>query len=111
MADMVSYMETIVQNDAAEIRFENCGKVIRDARTDVGVSIRELADRLGIDRGRLSKIENDGLALSMTTLESIAKALQVRPEALAMKCLELRFPGLRTTQAGKLMTTLLATNK
>lgn len=104
-------METIMQNDAAEIRFENCGKVVHDARIAAGVSIRELAERLSVDRGRLSKIENDGLALSMTALESIANALQVAPEQLAMKCLELRFPGLRATAAGKMMTRLLATEE
>lgn len=53
------------------------GNTIRDLRIQHGLTIAEVADRAGISRGMLSKIENAQTATSLETLEQIANALGV----------------------------------
>lgn len=53
------------------------GSTIRDLRIQLGLTIAEVAERAGISRGMLSKIENAQTATSLDTLEQIANALGV----------------------------------
>jgi transcriptional regulator with XRE-family HTH domain len=53
------------------------GNAIRDLRQRHGLTIAEVADRAGISRGMLSKIENAQTATSLDTLHRLAQALGV----------------------------------
>jgi len=53
------------------------GNTIRDLRIQHGLTIADIAERAGISRGMLSKIENAQTASSLETLEQIANALGV----------------------------------
>lgn len=53
------------------------GNTIRDLRIQHGLTIADVAERAGISRGMLSKIENAQTATSLDTLEQIANALGV----------------------------------
>ncbi len=53
------------------------GSTIRQLRSRHGLTIADVADRAGISRGMLSKIENAQTATSLDTLVQIANALGV----------------------------------
>lgn len=53
------------------------GNTIKDLRQQHGLTIAEVADRAGISRGMLSKIENAQTATSLETLTKLAGALGV----------------------------------
>lgn len=53
------------------------GATIRQLRLDHHLTIAEVAERAGISRGMLSKIENSQAATSLETLEQLANALGV----------------------------------
>jgi transcriptional regulator with XRE-family HTH domain len=53
------------------------GSAIRQLRSRHGLTIADIADRAGISRGMLSKIENSQTAASLETLAQIASALGV----------------------------------
>lgn len=53
------------------------GTTVRDLRQKHGLTIADVADRAGISRGMLSKIENAQTATSLETLSKLAHALGV----------------------------------
>ncbi|MDX2098894.1 MAG: XRE family transcriptional regulator [Leptolyngbyaceae cyanobacterium bins.59] len=53
------------------------GTTIRELRQQHGLTIADVADRVGISRGMLSKIENAQTATSLETLAKIASALGI----------------------------------
>jgi ribosome-binding protein aMBF1 (putative translation factor) len=50
---------------------------VRTRRLDIGLSVGQLADRAGISKGMLSKIENAQTSPSLSTLERLAGALDM----------------------------------
>ena len=79
-------------------------------RIEHDLRVQQLAQRLGWDKGRLSKYENDKLALSMPVIEAIARALEINPAAVVIRCLKVRYPYLAAerSEIGKLLDKLLA---
>jgi transcriptional regulator with XRE-family HTH domain len=55
---------------------------VRAYRVAAGVSVAEMADRVGISKAMLSKIENAQTSCSLTTLARLASGLQVPVTAL-----------------------------
>ncbi|MFB9375962.1 helix-turn-helix domain-containing protein [Kineococcus gynurae] len=55
---------------------------VRAYRTAAGVSVAEMAERVGISKAMLSKIENAQTSCSLTTLARLAAGLQVPVSAL-----------------------------
>ena len=53
------------------------GNAIRDLRQKHGLTIADVAERAGISRGMLSKIENSQTATSLDTLSRLAEALGI----------------------------------
>ena len=53
------------------------GNTIRELRQQHGLTIAEVADRVGLSRGMLSKVENAQTATSLETLAKVASALGV----------------------------------
>ncbi|MEI6607706.1 MAG: helix-turn-helix transcriptional regulator [Verrucomicrobiota bacterium] len=61
-----------------EIRMRNLGPRIRALRTERQITLPQLADRAGLSKGLLSKLENDEESNpSITTLFKIAEALEI----------------------------------
>lgn len=58
------------------------GEAIRKARTDLGLSIFELATRVGIDPGHLSRAERGLAGIGDDYRAGIAEALGTTPESL-----------------------------
>lgn len=53
------------------------GLKIRERRNELGWSLRELGERAGVTAGFLSQVENDQVSPSLSSLQSIATAMQV----------------------------------
>ena len=58
------------------------GKMIREARQARGISLRQLADRVGIHFSHLSKIENGKDQVGRNSLAKIAEMLGVDPDLM-----------------------------
>ena len=61
------------------------GQAIRDLRSTRGISLRELARRVGVSPATLSAIETGGTGLSVDRLQAIAAALGTSAAALLAK--------------------------
>jgi transcriptional regulator with XRE-family HTH domain len=48
---------------------------IKEKRKEKGISLNQLAEKTGINKGNLSKIENGHTNITIKTLKKIAKAL------------------------------------
>ena len=57
-------------------QFPRLGPRLRHARTLLGLSLREVADQVGISESFVSKIENDHVRPSLATLHKIVTVLQ-----------------------------------
>ena len=92
-----------------ELRIHNAGSGIRTMRRQRGMSLRQLATRLGWDKCRLSKYETGRLSLSLPVLDEIAQALHYPPEALVLYCLKHHYPRmcLKGSRAETLMERLI----
>jgi transcriptional regulator with XRE-family HTH domain len=93
----------------ATAKFEHVGAVLRAERERAGMSLEAVASQLGWSRSRLSKYETDKLSISTTDMAQIARALRMRPEALALKCLIQRYPALAEphSEIGRLLQQLV----
>jgi transcriptional regulator with XRE-family HTH domain len=89
------------------LKIAGAGPAIRQLRQAAGLSLEDLADRLGWDKGRLSKYETDRLGLSISIIEEIARALGRRPEVVALYCLKQRYPKLSSSEVGCLLDSLV----
>ncbi|CDY78591.1 Transcriptional regulator, MerR family [Caballeronia glathei] len=58
------------------------GKVVRENRTNQGLTIAELAEQSGLSRGMVSKIENGQVSTSLESMVSIARALGISMSSL-----------------------------
>lgn len=70
---------------------------IKQLRKEQGLSVTELASKLNMSQGNLTKIENGQIELKADTAEKIAAALNVSPQALQE----------RKTSAGIMMLELI----
>ncbi|WP_186207438.1 helix-turn-helix domain-containing protein [Burkholderia gladioli] len=64
----------------ADSRTHGLGRSIRRLRRHRDLTLEEVATSVGISRSFLSQIERTRAAPSLTTLEAIARALNVTPE-------------------------------
>lgn len=58
------------------------GKVIRELRQRRGLSQGTLADRVGVDRKTINRIENGHHSTSIATFTAIAEGLGEKPSAI-----------------------------
>ena len=54
------------------------GKMIKELRTDQGLTLRQLADMIGVSSSYISQVENEKASPSIATLRLIAHALGIR---------------------------------
>jgi len=59
------------------------GSAVREARRDARLTLRQLADRIGVSAGTMSAIENDKVAVTVPRLQKMAGALGV-PASILM---------------------------
>jgi transcriptional regulator with XRE-family HTH domain len=88
-------------------KLTGAGLAIRRLRKAKGLSVTELAERLGWDKGRLSKYETDRLSLTTDVIDEIARALNHRPEAVVLCCLKERYPKINGSEVAKLLDALV----
>ncbi len=102
-----------MKGKSLEVKLLGAGEFIRGLRDEVGISLRELAEELNVNRGTISRWESDDLAISLDSLEAIADALGKPRQEVAMRCLryslETRYPDLANegTRPGKLVAELI----
>lgn len=61
------------------------GAILRQIRTDKGLTLLELEVRTGINEGDISKIENGKKNFAFTTLVKLAKGLEIPVSKLLSK--------------------------
>lgn len=83
------------------------GPFVRELRGRLGVSMRELARRLGWEAGHLSRCESGKLKLSLDALDRIAVALGLEPAAVAVEAYASIRPRTREGRAGEILAELL----
>lgn len=65
----------------------HCGKALRKVRLEQGVSLRELAKRIGVTAGYLCSVEKERCSPpSNRRLHEIAKALDISIDSLMAAC-------------------------
>jgi XRE family transcriptional regulator, fatty acid utilization regulator len=60
----------------------NLGKNLRAAREQLGLTQEQVAERSGVQAGEVSRIERGKRDPKVTTLERLAKAVEVKPGRL-----------------------------
>lgn len=68
-----------------DIVLEKMGDTIRKLREKKGWSLRQMADRCGIDNSKIAKIEKGTINITVLTLMELAIALGVTPGELLGK--------------------------
>ncbi|WP_168788641.1 helix-turn-helix domain-containing protein [Paraburkholderia aromaticivorans] len=75
--------ETAQNDDSQTVSVEHfIGKVVRENRTNQGLTIAELAEQSGLSRGMVSKIENGQVSTSLDSMVNIAHALGISMSTL-----------------------------
>ncbi len=82
-----------------EITIPTAGDAIRALREEAGLSLQQLADRVGWDKSRLSKYENNHLALALPAIDTIAHGLDLAPAVVVYNCLKHRYPALTLAES------------
>ncbi len=58
------------------------GKKVENFRKKLGLSYRQLAQKCDIDHSNISKIEKGEVDLRISTIQELAKGLEVHPQEL-----------------------------
>ena len=74
-----------------KVSFESFGKYIRRLRTEKGLNQTELAAKIKLDSGSMSKVENDKKHLDEERLALLAKALCIDTEIMKKQYLSDQF--------------------
>src|SRR5437763_506285 len=93
----------------SDVRIGEVGEILRMAREDAGLSLQNVADRLGCNRATVSKYESNKIAVSLDIVESIADAVGCPKDQLVLQCLQQRYSTSkhRNSPIGKLFGQLL----
>jgi transcriptional regulator with XRE-family HTH domain len=69
--------EDVPAEEVLALRHRIVGVLLRQARLDLDLSQSELADRVGLPKGRISQYEQGAKPVPLVELESLAEALEV----------------------------------
>lgn len=83
MSAAVMYLDSAVVDNEV-------GERIRQRRTRMGISVRDLAERAGVDRGQLGKLEKGEAQSRATTVALIETALDQLEQELGMDAPDVR---------------------
>ena len=73
---------TAIENRRCERPYMRFGEAVRYARLALGLTQRELADRLGYARSSITNIEVGRQRILLDDVFSFAKALEIKPQKL-----------------------------
>jgi transcriptional regulator with XRE-family HTH domain len=62
------------------------GQILRQLRREAGLTIEQVASKLGWDKSRLSRYETNQIGLSNCVLEKIAGAIGLPPAFVVLSC-------------------------
>lgn len=79
---MVGYTETKATPDEVRRASLSFGGTVKRTRTVLGLSAEELAERVGISKSTMYRIENGTLPPTFPRVISLAKSLRVHPSSL-----------------------------
>jgi transcriptional regulator with XRE-family HTH domain len=74
------------------MRFESLGDELRTIREEYNIGLNELAKKLSWDKSRLSKYENNKVALTLDAIEQIAKGLEIPSPVIVIRFLKKLHP-------------------
>ena len=86
----------------ADVTGRGIGAVLTRYRTAAGLTVDEVAARMGLRRGHVTKYETDVVDPPDFRLEAFARAVGVNPVELSLECLFHAKPHLRSTTTGRL---------
>jgi transcriptional regulator with XRE-family HTH domain len=92
---------------SANLKITGAGVALVRLREAAGLTQSGLAERLGWDRSRVHKYENDERDLNLPAIEDIARALGQRPEVVTLYCLKQRYPKIAGSEVGGLLDDLV----
>ena len=76
----------------AGLSISSAGEAIRSLRKSRGLSLAALSEKVGWDKSRLSRYENNQVAVSVDAIEKIADALEMSPLVATLYCLRTVYP-------------------
>lgn len=90
------------------IQLGSAGRELKMIRQEKNLSLNQLASRLDWDKGRLSRYENNKVALSTESIEKIAEALGIPATQLVIRLLKGIYPEFSdsSNSVGKLFNKL-----
>jgi len=105
----VAYMARKKKTEDEKLKLESAGLAIRQLREERKLSLDALAGRIGWDKGRLSRYENDRVGLSTGAIEHIAQGLELPSIVVLVHCLKHIYPALAEANSpkGKLLDRLV----
>jgi transcriptional regulator with XRE-family HTH domain len=80
------------------LKFESLGDELRTIREECKVGLNELAKKINWDKGRLSKYENNKLALTVDAIDQIAQGLGIPSPVIVIRFLKKLYPVLSNPQ-------------
>ncbi len=86
---------------------DKAGGVIREIREEYNLSQIDLATRLGWDPSQLNRIESGRVPVTRRTIHEVARSLEIQPERLLLKCLQVEYPSLQTSKVGTLLNEVI----
>jgi len=72
--------------DLEAVVVPGAGPVLRECREKQSITQDEMAVRTGLHKSAISRYENGVVAVNLLVLESLANAINVRPETIIAKC-------------------------
>ncbi|MGL6077043.1 MAG: helix-turn-helix domain-containing protein [Fimbriiglobus sp.] len=77
-----------MKTEDIEISVRGAGQLLRRLRLAKGFTSRDFAMKAGVNPSIISKIENNTLGLTTSTLKKVAPVLDMTPVVLAYACLK-----------------------
>jgi transcriptional regulator with XRE-family HTH domain len=76
------------------IKFDSLGDELRTIREECKIGLNELSEKLNWNKSRLSKYENNKLALTLDAIEQIAQGLGIPSPVIIIRFLKKLYPAL-----------------
>jgi transcriptional regulator with XRE-family HTH domain len=86
-------------NNYDKLKLLSAGHVIKKLREEQNLTLMALADKLGWNKGRLSRYENNQVGLSTDAINEISKALNIPSPIVLILCLKQIYPALSDTNS------------
>jgi hypothetical protein len=92
-------LEEATMHEALKVTKSGLG--IKQLREHAGFTLPQFAEKLGWNKGQLSKYENNILALPLSAIEEIANALGHSVSVVVLYLLKIQYPDLNGSETGE----------